>query len=171
LYFLSRRAGPVHGGISHAIVLFHLVRFFIHHPAGVGLYRFTVTLLDISPEHPLLVVCYMPVFLILMKCGRYENPLSPGTALLVIVLISVFYQKISRRIGRLRFPLLVILTVTFYYIAGIAVLVFVFVAALFELFEDASRFSALFFFSPGRRCACFAVYFFSGWMMAIHFFR
>ncbi|MBN2019786.1 MAG: hypothetical protein JW749_06130 [Sedimentisphaerales bacterium] len=100
-----------------------------------GLYRFTGTLLNISPENPLQVVCYMPAFLILMKCGRYENPLFTGTALLIIVLVSVVYQKTSRRIGWLRLPLFVILTATFYYIAGSAVLTFVIIAALFELFE------------------------------------
>jgi hypothetical protein len=114
-----------------------------------GLYRFTVILLNISPENPLRIVCYVPAFLILMKCGRYENPLGLNTALLFVMLITVLYQKISASLGRLRFVLFLLSSLIIYCLAGGAGLIFVVLAVLFELFEKRKPVSSIAFLIAG----------------------
>ncbi|MGA2092517.1 MAG: DUF6057 family protein [Sedimentisphaerales bacterium] len=100
-----------------------------------GLYRLSAALLDISADSICRVICFVPAILILMICGRYENPLSFSVALLIVMLISVLYQKISARMGWPRCVLFLIFSVTLYFLAGGAVLIFLVLAALFELFE------------------------------------
>jgi hypothetical protein len=97
-----------------------------------GLYLLSATILDI-PEDSLWR--FVPAILILMICDRYEDPFSYSVALLIAMIIAVLYQKISVRTGWLRSVLFLISSVTLYYLAGGAVLIFVVLAALFELFE------------------------------------
>jgi hypothetical protein len=102
---------------------------------GWGLYQLSISLLDIKTDSILRIVCFVPAIIILMICSRYATPLSFGVAVLFVMLVAVLYKKISVHMGWLRIVLFLIFSVTLYYLAGAALLIFVLWAALFELFE------------------------------------
>lgn len=102
---------------------------------ALGIYRLTVSLVTIKQDSPWHVICYVPALLILMVCGRYENSLSTGVAVLVVVLFSVLYEKISPHLGPARLILFLIVCGIVYYIAGSTALIFVALAALSEFFN------------------------------------
>ncbi len=100
-----------------------------------AIYRLTASLTTIAADSPWRVICYVPALLMLIICGRYENPLSTGVAVLVVVFFSVLYEKISPHLGAARVILFLIVCGIAYYVAGSAALVFVALAALCEFFN------------------------------------
>jgi hypothetical protein len=102
---------------------------------GWVLYLFSEALLDITADGLWRAICFAPAILILMICGRYEDPLELSVALLFVLLIAVLYQKISVSLGRPRYVLFLLFSGALYYLAGGAVLIFVVLASLFELFQ------------------------------------
>lgn len=100
-----------------------------------GLYQFSAAIRNITADSFWRVICFVPGILILMICGRYEDPFSYSAALLVVMIIAVLYQKLSTRMGWSRSILFLISSATLYYLAGGEVLIFVVLVALFELFE------------------------------------
>ncbi|MBN2019606.1 MAG: hypothetical protein JW749_05215 [Sedimentisphaerales bacterium] len=109
-----------------------------------GIYRCTVSLTAVAADSPWRVICYLPVILILMICGRYENPLSMSVAVLVVAFFSVLYQKISPHLGRGAAILFLIFSGLLYYVAGSTALVFVVLAALCEFFDRRKPFLSAF---------------------------
>jgi hypothetical protein len=101
-----------------------------------GIYRLTASLTAISENSLWCVVCYMPALLILMVCGRYENPLSTAVVILVAAFFSVMYEKFSPRHVPTRAAFFLIICGVLYYIAGSAALIFVALAALYEFFHQ-----------------------------------
>jgi hypothetical protein len=114
-----------------------------------GTYRLTASLTGIAADSPWRAVCYVPAILILMICGRYENPLSMGVAVLVVALFSVLYEKLSPRLGQARAILFLIFSGILYYIASSATLVFVVLAALYESFNRRKPFFSGFYLLLG----------------------
>lgn len=100
-----------------------------------GLYLLLTALIDITADSIWRMICFVPAILIFMICDRYEDPFRYSVALLIIMIITVLYQKVLGRMGWLRSVLFLISCVIAYYLAGGAVLIFVVLAALFELFE------------------------------------
>jgi tetratricopeptide (TPR) repeat protein len=101
-----------------------------------GIYRLTASLTAIKADSPWRVVCYMPALLILMICGRYENPLSMGMAVLIAGFFSVMYEKFSPRRVPARAAFFLIISGVLYYIVGSAALIFVALAVLYEFFHQ-----------------------------------
>ncbi len=105
-----------------------------------ALYRLTSSLTAIKADSLWRVMCYMPALLILLICGRYENPLSMSVAVLFAALFSVLYEKFSSRAptvqGTVRAVVFLIACSVAYYIIGSAALLFVALAALYELFHQ-----------------------------------
>ena len=100
-----------------------------------AIYRLTTSLTAIKADSLWRVVCYMPALLILMVCGRYENPLSMSVAVSVAAFFSVLYGKFSPRLGQVRAVSFLIVCGVVYYIAGSAAFVFIALAVLYELFQ------------------------------------
>ncbi len=100
-----------------------------------AIYRLTASLAAVAADRLWRFICYVPALLILMICGRYENPLNTAVVLLVSMFFSVLYEKFSLRLGRARVILFLIVCGVLYYIAGSAALLFVAVAALNEIFK------------------------------------
>jgi len=101
-----------------------------------GIYRLTASLSAISKDSLWRVICYMPALLILMVCGRYENPLSMDVAVLIAAFFSVMYEKFSPRHVPARVALFLIICGVLYYLAGSAALIFVALAALYEFYHQ-----------------------------------
>jgi hypothetical protein len=100
-----------------------------------GLYQLLAALIDITADNICRMICFVPAILIFMICDRYEDPFRYSVALLIIMIIAVLYQKILGRMGWPRSVLFLISCVIAYYLAGGAALIFVVLAAIYELFE------------------------------------
>jgi hypothetical protein len=100
-----------------------------------GIFYLTVRLTRIPKDSYLLIVCFIPAILILMICGRYENPLSTATALLIVAFFSFLYEKISLHLGWFRVISFFIISGILFYVTGVTTLVFILLAFLFEYFN------------------------------------
>jgi hypothetical protein len=88
-----------------------------------------------AADNPWQVICYVPALLVLMVSGQYESPLRTAVAVLVVGFFSVLYRKISPRLDLVRVILFLIVCGALYYFTGSAALVFIALAALWELFD------------------------------------
>jgi hypothetical protein len=70
-----------------------------------------------------------------MICGRYVNPLSTATALLIVAFFTFLYEKISPHPGRFRVIMFFIISGILFYMTGVTALVFIVLAVLFEYFN------------------------------------
>ncbi len=100
-----------------------------------GLFYFAVRLTHIPKDSYLRIACFIPAILILMICGRYENPLSMAVALLIVVFFSFLHEKISPHLGRFRAISFLVISGILYYVTGVTALVFIVLAVLFEYFN------------------------------------
>jgi tetratricopeptide (TPR) repeat protein len=101
-----------------------------------AIYRLTASLTALAADSPWRVINYVPALLMFMICGRYENPLNTGMAVLITAFFSVMYEKFSPRHVLARGALFLIICGVLYYIVGSAVLIFVALAALYEFFHQ-----------------------------------
>ncbi len=123
--------------------------------------RLTISLTAIKADDLWRVICYLPALLILMACGRYENPLSTAMAVLFAVFFSVLYEKLSPSLGPWRAILFLIICGAVYYIAGSAALVFIALAVLYEFYNRGEPvFCVLFLFLGLAVCWVLGVYVF-----------
>lgn len=121
-----------------------------------GLFYFTVRLTRIPKDSFWRIVCFIPAILILMICGRYENPLSIAVAVLIVAFFSFLYEKISPHLGRFRVISFFIISGILYYVTGVAALVFIALAVLFEYFNRDKPLLACFYLLLGL-AACWLV--------------
>ena len=80
------------------------------------------------------IICYIPAFIILLIYNKYGHPLMLCLLVLAGVVFAIIYEVLSSRYTRNGFYLFIFMSAVLYYIAGSGSLIFVFSAAVYEIF-------------------------------------
>jgi len=80
------------------------------------------------------VISYIPAIGLLIVYNRYRHPLAMFLALLTAIWLSLLYEKISLRIGVVRWLVFLVMFAILYYIAGGASLLFAVLSGSYEVF-------------------------------------
>ncbi len=85
------------------------------------------------------IICYIPAIMLLMIHNRYDSQLTTFLSLLVVLLFSVAYEKMTVRSSAARAAVFLIMFALLYYIAVNVSFVFAFLVTIYEIFVGRRR--------------------------------